>query len=265
MLPTMPGPLHRLIAPKSSVVERDSIALVLHDQRTVDVQRVRDPRAKRIKLSVDERGARLTLPLRASLASGQRFLHEHRGWLAAQLERYECDSPLPTLLREETTALPLHGTLLPVHWREGRFARLTLEDHTLHFQLPARASDAVMRRTLREFYEAQGRADVGTWMPRYLPGLPRAPTRVRFKVMSSLWGSLSPDGSLTLDLSLVLGDPRAFEYVLVHELCHLIHSNHSPAYWHEVEARSPLWREQRGYFHAHGRQLKAALRSLVSA
>ena len=60
----------------------------LADGRVLDIQRIRDPRAKRIKLSVDERGARLTLPLRASLVSGERFLQEHRTWLATQLEKY---------------------------------------------------------------------------------------------------------------------------------------------------------------------------------
>mgnify|MGYP000305276494 CR=1 FL=1 len=42
---------------------------------------MRDPRARRLKLSVDERGARLTLPPRASLVSGDRFLQQHRDWL----------------------------------------------------------------------------------------------------------------------------------------------------------------------------------------
>ncbi len=261
----MPRAPHRLITPKSVAIERDSISLVLHDERSVDIQRVRDPRAKRMKLSVDERGARLTLPLRASLVSGERFLLEHRRWLELQLQRFEPDASLPPLVRLQTAELPLRGALLPLHWQEGRFARLTLTDDILHFQLPARASDALMRRALREFYEAQARADIGGWMPRYLPGLPRAPARVRLKLMSSQWGSLSPDGSLALDLSLVLGDPRAFEYVLVHELCHLIHANHSPAFWHEVEARFPAWREQRDYFHAHGRRLKTMLRRLLLA
>ena len=62
--------LHRLIAEKSPAVQRDVVALPLADGRVLDIQRIRDPRAKRIKLSVDERGARLTLPLRASLVSG---------------------------------------------------------------------------------------------------------------------------------------------------------------------------------------------------
>ena len=80
--------------------------------------------------------------------------------------------------------------------------------------------------------------------------------------MSSQWGSLAPDGSVSLDLSLVLARPSAFEYVLVHELCHLVHANHSRAYWREVEARFPAWRAERDYFRAHGRALKATARDL---
>lgn len=261
----MPSLLRRLIAPPSRALERDTISLSLGQGGEVEIQRVRDPRARRIKLSVDERGARLTLPMRASLVSGDRFLHEHRQWLALQLEKFAGDEAAPALVREVTTQLPLRGGSVPLHWHEGRYSRLAQDDEGLHFHAPARVSDATLRRTLREFYEAQARADTGRWLPKYLPALPRAPARLRLKVMSSQWGSLSPDGSLALDLALVLGRASAFEYVLVHELCHLIHANHSPRFWHEVESRFPAWRDEREYFHAHGRSLKAGLRALVSA
>ncbi|WP_434026682.1 SprT family zinc-dependent metalloprotease [[Pseudomonas] boreopolis] len=258
----MPNVLRRLIAPPPQVVERDHVRLRL-EEREIVVLRVRDPRARRIKLSVDERGARLTLPPRASLVAGERFLHEHRDWLAQQLARYRQAHALVTLQRGQPGTLPLRGELLPLHWHEARYTRIEAADGAVHLHLPARAGEPALRRALKDFYEAQARADVGRWLPKYLPTLPRAPRTVRYKVMSSQWGSLAPDGSMALDLALVLGRPAAFEYVLVHELCHLIQANHSPAFWREVSKRFPGWREERDYFHQHGRQLKAQLRHLL--
>jgi len=255
--------LFRLLAPKPRTIARDMVAIVLPDGRRVDVERVRHPRARRLKLSVDERGARLTLPVRASLIAGERFLHQHRDWLSAQLDHHATGAITP-LTRGETDSLPLRGAELPLRWNEGRFNRLVDDQPGMLFSTSARASDATLRRTLRDYYEAQARSDIARWLPKYMPSLPRPPSRIVLKRMSSQWGSLSPDGVMALDLSLVLARPSAFEYVLVHELCHLLRADHSPAFWREVETRFPAWRDERSYFHAEGRRLKGALRGLLN-
>jgi len=54
------------------------------------------------------------------------------------------------------------------------------------------------------------------------------------------------------------------QYVLVHELCHLIHRNHARRFWREVEARCPDWRDERTYLHGEGLALKARLKALVA-
>jgi len=256
--------LFRLLAGKPAArvatIARDSITVTLGNGQVVEVLRVRDPRARRIKLSVDERGPRLTLPLRAAAGTGERFVIEHGDWLAAQLAA--AFSGVGRLQAHVETRLPLRGDTVPVQWRAGRYLRLELDEVVLAITAPDAPSDAAVCRALRDFYEAQGRADVGHWLPRYLPGLPRAPSRVRFRMMSSQWGSLAPDGALSLDLALVLAPPATFEYVLVHELCHLIHADHSRRFWREVEARCPDWRDQREYFRRDGRKLKATLHAL---
>ncbi|RRN79579.1 M48 family peptidase [Pseudoxanthomonas sp. SGD-10] len=260
----MPALSRHLVARVPQRVERDTVELALEDGRSITVQRVRDPRARRLKLSIDERGPRLTLPLRASLVSGERFLHEHRHWLQSQLERHQPAEGCAPLQPWTSTTLPLRGQDVPLLWGEGRYLRIERREDGVHVQLPPRApSAASLARALRAFYEAEARADIGRWLPAYLPGLPRAPRAIRLKVLSSLWGSLAPDGSIALDLALVLGRPSAFEYVLVHELCHLIQANHSPAFWREVERRFPAWRAEREYFHREGRRLKARLRGLL--
>ena len=261
--------LFRLLAPtrtaaKPAAVQRETIAFVVEDGRRIEVLRVRDPRARRIKLSVDERGARLTLPLRASLVAGERFLHENRDWLARQFAAHAIHAGAG-LQRDVTASLPLRGAELPLRWAGARATRLDFDaDGGLLLAAPVSAGDAALQRALRDFYEAQGRADVGRWLPKYLAGLPRPPRRVVFKRTSSLWGSLAPDGTLALDLALVLARPSAFEYVLVHELCHLLHADHSRRFWREVEARFPEWREERAWLHAEGRRLKGRLRQLLA-
>ena len=102
--------LLRLFAPKPAAdaprVVRETIPFVLADGRRIDVLRVRDPRAKRLRLSVDERGARLTVPARASLVSGDRFLYEHRDWLGAQFAAFAHARP-QGLVHGTCSTLPL--------------------------------------------------------------------------------------------------------------------------------------------------------------
>jgi predicted metal-dependent hydrolase len=252
--------LLRLLRPTPPSEEIRPLALA--DGREVAVRWVRDPRARRLRLLVSDRGPRLTLPRRASERAALAFLAEHRDWLAAQLAKQP--PALPPFARGSTGSVPLRGVDVPLAWGDGRYARAALDDHGLTITLPERAGDAQARAALREFYLQQARVDLGAWLPRYLAGLPRPPRAVGLRPLSSIWGSLSPSGAVSLDLALVLGRPSAFEYVLVHELCHLIHMNHSRGFWREVEARWPHWRDERDYLRrGEGMALKSALARLI--
>jgi hypothetical protein len=233
----------------------------LPDGRGVDVVRVHHARARGIRLSVTERGVRLTCPPRTSDRRALAFVQEHAGWLAGQLAH--TFGGIEPLRIGVTSHLPLRGADAPLRWESGRYVRVVRDDGGIAIAVPAAARDAAVRRALAEFYVAEARADVGRWLPAYLPGLPRAPRDIRIRPLTSLWGSLAPDDRIRLDLALVLAPPAAFEYVLVHELCHLIHPNHSSAFWDEVEARFCHWQSQRDLLRARGRPLKAALRALV--
>lgn len=245
------------------MIQRQTLPLGLPDGTSVEILQVRDTRARRLRLIVNERGVRLTLPRRASEIMAAAFLHEHRDWLLAALAKRTPAEPALALLPGLHAHLPLRGERLPLHWCEGRFAKAQLGEHGITLTLPVAANEARAKAALREFYLAQARADVGRWLPRYLADLPRAPRQVRIRPLRSLWGSLSASGALSLDLSLVLGRPEAFEYVLVHELCHLLQANHSPAFWQEVSRRWPHWPHERDYLRRDGLSLKSALRRLL--
>lgn len=244
--------------------QRDCLDLTLPDGRSVELLRVRDPRARSLRLLLSSRGPRLTVPPGVPATQEQAFLHQNLHWLQQQMAQLETVSGGQCLRLGETLALPLAGERMPLRWEEGSFLRLEETASGLRFLVPPHASEAAMARTLKEFYLGKARSCVGRWLPHYLPGLPRAPREWKIRPLASIWGSLSSSGTLSLDLALVLAPPAAFEYVLVHELCHLIQANHSPAFWREVQARCPDWRHWRQWFRAEGAGIKEELRRLIA-
>ena len=252
---------------KRATLQRDTLRLRLSDGDSREVLRVRDPRARRMRLTVSEGRVRLTLPRWASARDGADFLRRHRGWIEEQLsiQAARAASCAP-LAFGDPGPVPLRGVSRQLEWHQGLFARADLAaDGRLLLTAPRDASPAALGAALGALLEAEARRDLGQWLPRYLPGLPRAPLSIRIRPLASLWGSLSARDGLSLDLSLVLGPPAAFEYVLVHELCHLLHGDHSPRFWAAVGERYPDWRRQRDYLRSEGLALKSELRRLLAA
>ena len=77
--------------------------------------------------------------------------------------------------------------------------------------------------------------------------------------MRTLWGSLSADGRMNLDLALMLAPPEALEYVVVHEMAHLWVRNHGPRFWARVAAVDPDFETQRDWLNRYGHAVKHEL------
>lgn len=95
--------------------------------------------------------------------------------------------------------------------------------------------DAWYRERAREVFAARLKvvAKPLMWV-RQLPSF-------RLQFMTRQWGSCSPSGRLTLNPWLVAAPREAIDYVLLHELCHLKHHNHGPAFYVTLERHQPNW------------------------
>ena len=71
------------------------------------------------------------------------------------------------------------------------------------------------------------------------------PTSIHVRFANSRWGSCTSQGKIMFNSRLAAVDPTLIDYVAVHELCHLVHLNHSELFWDEVEKHLPNWRELR--------------------
>lgn len=76
--------------------------------------------------------------------------------------------------------------------------------------------------------------------------------KISFKTQKTRWGSCSSAGNLNFNLKLIHFEPKIIDYVIIHELSHLEHMNHSKNFWQLVEKYDPEYRLNRGWLKRYG-------------
>jgi len=80
-------------------------------------------------------------------------------------------------------------------------------------------------------------------------------TSITIRDQKTRWGSCSSRGTLSFNYRLIYAPPEILDYVVVHELCHLTHMNHSKDFWNMVASIMPDYRERRKWLKDHGHEL----------
>ena len=79
--------------------------------------------------------------------------------------------------------------------------------------------------------------------------------KITIRDQQSRWGSCSSRGTLSFNYRLIFAPPGVLDYVVVHELCHLTHMNHSKDFWNMVESIMPEYRQYKAWLRNHGQEL----------
>jgi len=80
--------------------------------------------------------------------------------------------------------------------------------------------------------------------------------QVRVKEQKTLWGSCSSKNNINLNYLLIMAPMKVIDYVIVHELVHTIHKNHSAKFWQKVETIMPNYKDARNWLKDNGYKLR---------
>jgi predicted metal-dependent hydrolase len=222
--------------PTRELVSRDLRRLQLGGV-DVDYVLVRRRGRRGVGLKVDPSGLTVNAPLTVSVASIESYLRASERWIAKKLAEWG-ERKIPEASWADGAPLPYLGRSLTLRLAGTGRARTELEGDELYVIIPAGSNDAVRKGVIAWYKRAAlahlaGRAfsiarDAGLPMPS-----------VFLSSALARWGSCNSKREIRFTWRLVKAPPAIVDYVVCHELAHLRHMNHSPAFWAEVERLCP--------------------------
>ncbi|TPW10337.1 MAG: hypothetical protein FD130_2251, partial [Halothiobacillaceae bacterium] len=196
-------------------------------------------RSKRARIEVSHQGAvQVVVPLWFSLQGVPTLIEHHKKWLQRSLTRLQ--------QRGVQAAVPPSQILLPAIDEQWQLHYMA--DKPPHEATTSSSCKAIIDSTNRAFYELPPEPHryiplLQQWLqqratevlPRWLTQLSSECAlpfnRVTIRHQKTRWGSCSARGNINLNRNLLLLDPAVVRYLLLHELCHTRHLNHSIRYW----------------------------------
>lgn len=216
--------------------------------------RLRRSARRSIGLRIDDDGLLLTVPLRAGEADIAAALHARGDWIFRHLDRRALRPP-PQPLADGSELLFLgQPQRLLVQPATGRRASVDHLPGELSVRLPESAS---LERTLELWYRRQALDHFASRIPVFARGLGLSVPTLSLTSARTRWGSCNHKGEIRLHWRLIQAAPALIDYVIAHELAHVLELNHSPRFWAQVERVYPRWREARAELQARGADLWA--------
>lgn len=207
----------------------------------------RNAKARYVRLRMSEDGTLVvTLPRFAAFRHAEELIESSRPnirtWQAKHTKRTRILNDGDRVGQSHTirftpvpgtsTSVATHGLTITVKYPETLF-------HT----------DSKVQKALKPHLNKALQKEARAYLPRRLKYLAEehgfSYARVRFGTQKGRWGSCSSKGTISLNVGLMLLDTELIDYVLIHELCHTRHMNHSKEFWGLVESCMPDYKARR--------------------
>lgn len=143
---------------------------------------------------------------------------------------------------------------------EGKTGPASLTQGRIHVRVPpgmnGEEKTQHIIRQLTAWYQRRAEKRLGEKVACYATQLGVTPTRAGIKSYRSHWGSCHRDGRVYFNWRIIMAPHAVVDYLVVHELCHLVHHNHSPAFWQLVASILPDYREAKIWLKTNGQALE---------
>lgn len=211
----------------------------------------RSNRAKRCRFKVSaRRGLEVILPAHAATPNIEALLYQHRQWIQQQFSRYQLDTDPACESPGKAPVIPSEVQLTAIHqqWSVekvaylGRAKWLARPGHSLVLMHDYSEEDKCFA-LLKDWLREQAKTTLTAWLQQISQEINLPFSKITIRSQSTRWGSCTEDKAISLNDRLLFFPEPVVRYILIHELCHTQHLNHSRQFWQLVESFDPHWRQ----------------------
>ena len=203
---------------------------------------------KTIKIAIDNNGEVIvTAPENISTEAIDNVIKKRTNWINDKLNEIKNRITLP-----KDSILYL-GELRKVKVIIQKYLKKEfVVEHNNLFIINVRSQDNVIK-VLKNYLIQEFDAIVRVKVKNYEKYFKMKPIDIKVKDVKSKWGSCTYDNKLCFNYRLIMANEEIIDYVIIHEMCHMVHKNHSKDYWNLVEKLYPIykkcdkWLKENGY------------------
>ncbi|MEW9898756.1 SprT family zinc-dependent metalloprotease [Chitinivorax sp. PXF-14] len=207
----------------------------------VDYLLKRSATRRSLGLRVDHRGLTVSVPARTPESHIQTLLRDKAGWILDKLNHWQAPAVVPL---EHGGTIWLLGEPLTLSVQPAGRASSKRDGDTVLLGLPAATAETVALGVTR-WLQREARAYFLARTPVLAAALGVTPGKVLLSSAKTRWGSCNSRGEIRLNWRLIQAPAHLIDYVIVHELAHLLEMNHSPCFWSHVARLYPDYRRAR--------------------
>ncbi|HSN67231.1 MAG TPA: SprT family zinc-dependent metalloprotease [Fusibacter sp.] len=209
---------------------------------------------KTVSIIVERSGAvRVLAPLKFPEKSIVAFILEKQAWIIKKRRELQAHQLQRPTFKEDSHIEFMGRTLKVAHHivqkKSDEF--ICLVDDVIHYNRRDFSYDAMLDDTER-WYRQQALMLFHERVAYFNTILDRKPTKISIKTQRKRWGSCTSKGHILLNWRLILAPLEVIDYVILHELCHLYHMNHSKQFWDLVSKIDPHFGEKRLWLKQYG-------------
>jgi len=207
---------------------------------------VRTNRRKSADIRVEEGAVTIVVPSSTSAERIDQLLAAKRLWIREKIALHQELTPANSKRYVSGEAFSYLGRNYRLKVEKGSFAPVKLVHGRLLVTTPDGSEQPHMiRNALVRWYKRQAEQKLTDKVERFAPVVGVEPAGVGIRTFKSRWGSCTSKGKLEFNWRIMMAPNRMVDYVVVHELCHLIRHDHSPEFWRELERVMPDYQQCR--------------------